>query len=181
VPVDVLFSLVLSAVLYCALLQASHPELAAAVVPTKLHFHIATCAVLCCVVLCSLALSAVLYCVLLKASHPELAAAAAAERNRGPKQLHSAAEVVAAARKRMSATWQQGVAHMGPGLQVCVFCAKQQPCSFCATSNSSNTCLPKRRRGAMCACCSQNPVEWQPETKRSTVLLGIAACLYCCR
>lgn len=73
---------------------------------------------LCCGVACSLALSAVLYCVLLKASHPELAAAAAAERNRTPKQLHSAAEVVAAARKRMSATWQQGVAHMGPGLQV---------------------------------------------------------------
>lgn len=65
----------------------------------------------------SLTLCAVLYCVLLKASHPELAAAAAAERHRVPKQLHSAAEVVAAARKKMSATWQQGVAHMGPGLQ----------------------------------------------------------------
>jgi len=65
----------------------------------------------------SLTLCAVLYCVLLKAAHPAFAAAALEPR--GPKQLHhSAAEVVAAARKKVSATWQQGVAHMGPGLQV---------------------------------------------------------------
>jgi hypothetical protein len=80
------------------------------------------CAVLCCAVLCcavcSLTLCAVLYCVLLKASQPELAAAAAADRRGANKQQHSAAEVVAAARKKVTATWRQSVAHMGPGLQV---------------------------------------------------------------
>lgn len=71
-----------------------------------------------CLCVPSLTLCAVLYCVLLKAAHPQLAAAAAAEQRGPPRQLHSAAEVVAAARKKVSATWQQGVAHMGPGLQV---------------------------------------------------------------
>lgn len=75
----------------------------------------------CALLLASLALCAVLYCLLVKASHPELAAAAAAAaaEPRGGKHMpHSAAEVVAAARKKVTATWQQSVAHMQPGLQV---------------------------------------------------------------
>jgi hypothetical protein len=84
---------------------------------TDPNLHLVLLVLPCLVPFRSLTLCAVLYCILLKAAHPQLAAAAAAQRS-APRQLHTAAEVVAAARKKVSATWQQGVAHMGPGLQV---------------------------------------------------------------
>jgi hypothetical protein len=131
--------------------------------------------------MCSLALSAVLYCVLLKASHPELAAAAAAEHSRAPKQLHSAAEVVAAARKRVSATWQQGVAHMGPGLQVrrgSSLAAFVPPVQVPAGAT--------KRWGATCACLSHNSLqrEYEPLWPTNTLALppaGTAAVDVCRR
>lgn len=102
--------------LHCASATIQLNHLSPATTCSTLH-HRSECAGVNVCLLCSLTLCAVLYCVLLKASHPELVAAAAAG-DKAPKQLHSAADVVAAARKKMSATWQQGVAHMGPGLQV---------------------------------------------------------------